>query len=199
MARQWDIRPGKTASRWGESYTSGMGRAHERAPTVSSRPQSQWPHWDSSFIAPIRRCGPGAEDSSRLSVLTRAAGVAFASIIAMDAANCFKNREHILSFCRTLGASNATYVEMMSPDIPIELLILFMRIEVPATISKVLDLTHPGSADLFGVYLGEISKQYGSGSIGFRRSGIVGFGALVTTLSEHTVTAVQGAARQFGF
>jgi hypothetical protein len=90
-------------------------------------------------------------------------------------------------------------VEEMSPDIAIEILKQFMRIEVPGTISEVLDLTHPGSADLFGVYLGEISKQYGSGSIGFRRSGIVGFDALVTTLSEQTVAAVRGAARQLGF
>ena len=147
---------------------------------------------DSSKLAP-------AADSSNLSVLTRTAGVAFATTIAMNTANCFSNPENIRSFCRSIGSSNAAYLKEASPDIPMELFTQFLKIEVPPSVTKLVDLDRPGSGDLFGVYLLEISKRSGLASIGFQRRGILGFDDWVTTLAEQTVTAVQGAARQFGF
>lgn len=142
---------------------------------------------------------PPATDSSSLSVLTRAAGVAFATKIAMNAANCFRDPENIRKFCRSIGASNAAYLERASPDVPMDLLTQFIQIEMPSTVTKVLDLGQPGSGDVFGVFLVEISKRSEFGSIGFQRRGLLGFDMLVTTLAEETVTAVRGAAQQFNF
>lgn len=142
---------------------------------------------------------PPSEDSSQLSLLTRAAGVAFAARVAMNVAQCFRTDENTTKFRRSLGASNAAYVGRHSPDLPMELVMHFVRMDAPKNVTQMLDLMRPGSGDLLGAILLEISRQLRTGSVGFRRTGVVGFDTWATSLAEQTVTSIQKAAQQFGW
>jgi hypothetical protein len=142
---------------------------------------------------------PPNEDYSQLSVLTRAAGVAFAARVAMNAAQCFKNPENLSNFRKSLGASNAAYLSKNSPDLPMEIFTQFVRLEVPRGITQVLDLKWPGSRDLFGIILLHVSEQHEGASVGFQREGILGYKASVVPLVEETISAVQRAALEFSW
>jgi hypothetical protein len=142
---------------------------------------------------------PPSADPSKLSVLTRAAGVAFAARVAMNAANCFRKPENPTNFRRSLGASNAAFLKQNSNDVPMELLTHFVRMELPRTVTKALDLARPGTGDMFGAILLEVSRQNQMGSAGFQRRGIVGFDTWAVSLAEETVSSVQKAAQEFGW
>jgi hypothetical protein len=140
---------------------------------------------------------PPNEDSSQLSVLTRAAGVAFAARVAMGSARRFANEENRTSFNRSLGASTAPYLKESSPDLPMELVLHFINLEVPTTITSALDPENPGSGDGFGAILMEVSNQHRQASVGFQRKGILGFDHWVVSLVEETTSAIQKAANEF--
>jgi hypothetical protein len=142
---------------------------------------------------------PPNEDSSQLSILTRAAGVGFAARVASNTANCFSNAENMRTFRRSLAASTALYLEQNSPDVPMELLLNFMNQEVSPTVTKVLDLKRPGTGDLFGTVLIEVSNQHKGASVGFQRRGVLGFDHWVVSLVEQTISAIERAAQEFGW
>jgi hypothetical protein len=142
---------------------------------------------------------PPNEDSSQLSILTRAAGAAFAARVAMNAAQCFANPENLSNFRKSLGASNAAYIRKNSPDLSMELFTQFVGFQVPHGITKVLDLKWPGSGDLFGIMLLQISEQHKGASIGFQRNDVLGYDSLVVSLVEQTTSAIQQAAQEFSW
>jgi len=142
---------------------------------------------------------PPNEDRSELSVLTRAAGTAFAARVAMNTSECFANPENSSIFRKALGASMAAYLGEKSPDLPMELFMQFVRLDVPEGITKILDLKWPGSSDLFGIILMTASEQYSGGSVGFQRGGILGYSTIVVPLVEQTISAIERAAQEFGW
>jgi hypothetical protein len=151
------------------------------------------------YCADTNRMPPN-EDSSQLSVLTRAAGVAFAMRITDNAAGlCFTKPENHSIFCQSLTASAAPYLMENSPDLPMELLQQFINLKVPPTVTMVVAPEKPGTDDLFGVILREVSNRYGVGSVGFQRRGVLGFDHWVLTLIEETTSVIQKAAREFGW
>lgn len=139
---------------------------------------------------------PPMEDSSRLSILTRAAGVAFAAKVAMSAAQCFSNQENYRNFVRSLAAASADYVSAHSPDVPVALITHFVHLPKPNKVTQLLDLQQPGNGDMFEAFLGEISNQNGV-TVAFQRSGPIGFETCAVTLAEQTVSSIQKAAAEF--
>jgi hypothetical protein len=151
------------------------------------------------YCADTNRMPPN-EDSSQLSVLTRAAGVAFAARITDNAAGlCFSKPENHSIFCRSLTASAVPCLKDNSPDLPVELLQQFLNLKVPPTVTVASNPEKPGTDDLFGVILEEISNQHGLASVGFQRRGILGFDQWVVSLVEETTSAIQKAANEFGW
>jgi hypothetical protein len=70
---------------------------------------------------------------------------------------------------------------------------------VPPTVTIALNPEKPGTDDLFGVILGEISNLHRLASVGFMRRGILGFDHWVVSLVEETTSAIQKAANEFGW
>jgi len=93
----------------------------------------------------------------------------------------------------------AAYLGEKSPDLPMELFMQFVRLDVPEGITKILDLKWPGSSDLFGIILMTASEQYSGGSVGFQRGGILGYSTIVVPLVEQTISAIERAAQEFGW
>ena len=140
---------------------------------------------------------PPMEDRSNLSILTRAAGIAFAAKIAMNAAQCFSKQENIRNFNRSIGAANASYVSQHSSEVPMALVTQFVHLAAPSTVTMILNLREPGTGDMFGVFLKEIANQNHGGAVGFQRSGLVGFDTWAVSLAEETVSSIQKAAMNF--
>ena len=160
----------------------------ENAPSMSAKGYSVY------CADPQKR--PPMEDQSRLSILTRAAGVAFAAKVAMNAAQCFSRPENFRDFGRAIGAANAAYMSEHDPNVPLELVTQFVHFVPPRDVRQLLDLNKPGTDDLFGAFLREISSQNGV-AVGFQRSGVVGFGTFAVTLASETVSSIQRAAVEF--
>lgn len=139
---------------------------------------------------------PPMEDGSKLSILTRAAGVAFAAKVAMKAAQCFSNQENYRNFVHSLAAASADYVSVQSPDVPMALVTQFVHLPVPSNVTQLLDLKEPGTGDVLEVFLGEISNQNGV-TVGFQRSGPIGFETWAVTLAEQTAFSIHKAAMEF--
>jgi len=142
---------------------------------------------------------PPPEDRSRLSILTRAAGVAFAAKLAMNAAGCFSKEENMAKFRRALGASTASYLKVHSPDLPMELLLQFVGLNAPPNITTMLNLDKPGSDDFLEVLLRSVSGQIDDARIAFQRGGVMGFDMLAIPLAEQTVVMIQKAGAEFGW
>jgi len=140
---------------------------------------------------------PPVEDASKLSTLTRAAGVAFAAKLALQAAHqFFANPANKEKFIRSNGASCMAYLRENSPDIAPELLLQFVHMKLPQGMPLV-DYEQPGTGDLFGAFLKSVSEQNAGPSIGFQRRGILGFDTLVVELSRQTIAMIQKAATDF--
>jgi hypothetical protein len=139
---------------------------------------------------------PPMEDGSKLSILTRAAGVAFAAKVAMNAAHCFSDQENYRKFKHSLGSANASYLSMHGPDVPLPLIEQFVTLPVPKTATEILDFNMPGTGDVFEVLLKEISNLNGV-AVGFQRRGPIGFETWVVTLAEQMVSSIQKAAMEF--
>ena len=140
---------------------------------------------------------PPMEDSSKLSILTRAAGVAFAAKVAMNVAHCFSDGNY-RKFKRSLASATASYLSLHSRDVPLSLVEQFLVLPMPKKMTQLLDLDKPGTDDVFGVFLEEISKQNGV-AVGFQRGGPIGFETLAVVLAEQTVASIQRAASEFGW
>lgn len=149
-----------------------------------------------AFECPDPSERPPMEDRSKLSILTRAAGVAFAAKVAMNAAHCFSDEENYRKFKSSLGSANASYLSLHGSDVPLPLIEQFVLLPVPKTLAQILDLNKPGTDDLFEVFLKEISNQ-NDVAVGFQRSGPIGFDTWVVTLAEETVSSIQRAASEF--
>jgi hypothetical protein len=141
---------------------------------------------------------PPLENSSRLSALTRAAGVAFAARVAMNAANCFTKKDNLSKFRRSIGAGNTAYLKENCPELRMDLVVEYVNLEAPPTVSSVLDFKAPGTDDLLGVFLDDIVRRRKSTEhIAFQRGGILGFDTWVVPLVEQIILKTQQAGREF--
>lgn len=183
----------------GRTLYLGHGK-HAGAPTrfIFDSAETMIAHGYSVYCVDPKRMPP-SEDSSKLSIFLRAAGAGFAARVAMNAAQCFANPESLSDFRKALGASNAAYLRKNSPDLSMELFTQFVSFQVPHGITKVLDLKWPGSGDLFGIMLLQISEQHDGAAIGFQRNGVLGYDAQAVLLVEQTISAIQQAAQEFGW
>jgi len=140
---------------------------------------------------------PPAEDSSELSKHTRAAGIAFASTCAFSTASILMNKANATAFSRHMGESIRPELHRLNLGMMLDLLLHYTRLPRPAGVTKVLNPGEPGANDLLSVFLQEINKQIGT--VGFRRTGVLGFDAIAVPLVEETVKVVSAATQKFGW
>jgi hypothetical protein len=183
----------------GRTLYLGHGKTH-RTPNCSffDSPQAMAAAGYAVYCDDPSRMPPN-EDSSELSLLTRAAGIAFAARVAMNASEYFASPDNRSTFRKAIGASTAAYLAEGGRGLSIDLVTHFVRLDAPRGITQVLDLKSPGSNDLFGVLLKEVSERSREASIGFQRGGILGYSAVVGPLATETTSAVQRAAQEFGW
>lgn len=162
-----------------------------------------------AICSPDLNPNPPVENSSKLSTLTAAAGIAFATSVAMTAAeNLFRVPENRSRFHRAVtSAVSHALVERCRddfPDLPIQfrplgycrdvppqLLNHFLRLGHGYHLSQMLNPYHPGTGDLLEVYLSEISRQYQDGTVAFMEGF---FHSEAIKLMAETVSAVTRAA-----
>lgn len=139
---------------------------------------------------------PPGEDSSKLSILTRAVGVVFASLVVTNTAGCFAKRENFSHFTRSVGATTMAYVKQNSPDVSQELILELFNMKRSQTVRYLLDFERPGIGDHFGVLLKSISSR-GPAAVGFARTGILGFDTWALSLAQETAASIEKAAQEF--
>jgi hypothetical protein len=142
---------------------------------------------------------PPVEDASELSLRTRAAGVAFAAVVAINAANCFSSRENVNQFCRSLGQGIGSRLREMNSGLTWELVLEYSKVQQPPNTTKIVNLANSGTGDFFGAILQAVANRSRGESVGFQRSGVLGFDLLTVPLAEETVSKIQQAAREFGW
>jgi len=142
---------------------------------------------------------PAMEDSSELSLHTRAAGIALAVQSSLAAASNFMRRSDANrgDFCRSVGAESKTALTQLNSGITMERVLRFVNLPTPEGVSKVLTLEKPGTNDLLGVYLEELSKHTIKGSFGFQRTGVLGFDLVAVPLVQETVQKIRAACENF--
>jgi hypothetical protein len=141
---------------------------------------------------------PPMEDSSSLSVHTRAAGIAFAAQLAVTAAeNHFSRQENFRQFCRSLGSGTRAELDELRSVVTSELVLHYLDLPV-AIGSTVLNLENPGTEDRLAVFLGEVSKQVGY-AVAFQRGGVLGFNFIAVPLAREIVVKVREAGQRFAW
>lgn len=140
---------------------------------------------------------PPAEDSSELSKQTRAAGITFAARCSSDAASNFMKKANAATFSRSMGHSVRIQMCEQKLDITPDMLLRYNRLPRPAGVTRILEMEEPGTNDLLSVFLQEISRQ--NRTVGFRRTGVLGFDTIAVALAVETVKVVSAAAQKFGW
>lgn len=145
---------------------------------------------------PVSR--PALENSSELSVQARVAGIAFATQLTLTAASNFmRNDATCRDFNRSVGAESKSALTQLNSGITIEQVLHFLNLPATEGVSKVLTLEKPGTNDLLGAYLEELSKKAGSGCVGFQRTGVLGFDVVAVPLVQETVQKIRAACTNF--
>ena len=146
---------------------------------------------------PLNR--PVMEDSSELSKQTRAAGIAFAVQLCLAASSNFMRKEaNRTDFQRSVGAGTGAGLSALKSGIEIEAVTHFINIR-SGEISQILDMKNPGTGDILGVYLQELNRQKGNGSIGFQRGNVLGFDVAAVPLAQETVIKIRQACKDFNW
>jgi hypothetical protein len=141
---------------------------------------------------------PAMENSSELSLHTRAAGIALATQLTITAASNFiRSDANRRDFLRSLAPGTKTELTQLNSGITMERVLRFVNLPAPERVSKVLALEKPGTNDLLGVYLEELSKHTIKGSLGFQRTGILGFDLVAVPLVQETVQKIRAACEDF--
>jgi len=78
-----------------------------------------------------------------------------------------------------------------------ERLLRFVNLPATKGVPQSLNLEQPATNDVLGVYLKELSKQTPLGSVGFQRTGILGFDTVAVPLAEETVPKIREACEKF--
>jgi hypothetical protein len=143
---------------------------------------------------------PPAEDSSELSKQTRALGIAFAVSCPMAAAsNFFARKENRDTFNRSLGVGNKSALDRLNLEALMAEVLRYINLPAKAKARTVLNLEKPGTDDMLGVFLEDLSKFIPNISVGFQRSGILGFDAIAVPLAEETLVKMHAASKKFGW
>jgi hypothetical protein len=139
---------------------------------------------------------PPAEDSTKLSEHTRAAGIAFAATCAFTAAFNFMKKPNANVFSRHMGEAIYPELHRLNLGVMLDLVRHYNSLRRPAG-TKVLNLDKPGANDLLFLFLQEIGKH--NGTVGFQRTGALGFNTIALPLAEETVKMVSAATVKFGW
>jgi hypothetical protein len=103
---------------------------------------------------------PAMEDASELSRQTRAAGIAFATRSTLAAASNFmRNEANYRDFTRSVGAESRAALAQLNSGVTIEQVVRFFNLAEAERVFKSLTLEKPGTNDLLGLYLAELSKK----------------------------------------
>ena len=146
------------------------------------------------ICSPSLNPNPPVEDSSRLPVLTGAAGISFAASLTLTAAeNLFRLPENRSRFHSAMAPAVSRALMEHCPDISPELLNQFIRLGHGYHLRQMLNPDHPGTGDLLGVHLSEISRMYQDGSVAFME-GFFYWEAI--NLMAETVSAVEREANK---
>jgi hypothetical protein len=138
---------------------------------------------------------PAMEDASELSLQTCAAGVAFAIKLAFTVVeNAMRNKANREDFYRSVAAESEK--ALLNSGITMERVSHFIHLPRPEGVSRIL-AEKPGTNDLLGVYLAELSKTIGSGCVGFQRTGILGFDVIVVPLVQETLQKMRTACANY--
>jgi hypothetical protein len=78
-----------------------------------------------------------------------------------------------------------------------ERLLSFVNLRAAKGVPEVLNLEKPATNDVLGVYLEVLSKQTLNGSVGFQRTGILGFDTVAVPLAQETVLKIRAACEKF--
>jgi hypothetical protein len=138
---------------------------------------------------------PSAEDSSELSKQTRAAGVTLALRCSSNAAYNFMKKANADTFSRSMGHSIRIEMSEQDLDVTPDMLLRYNRLPRPAGITRIVEIKEPGTNDLLSVFLQEISRQ--NRTVGFRRTGALGFDVIAVPLAVETVKMVSAATQKF--
>ncbi|MGO8720444.1 MAG: hypothetical protein ACLQMO_14710 [Acidobacteriaceae bacterium] len=142
---------------------------------------------------------PPMEDQSDLSLHCRVAGIALATHLAIAlSSGFFKNQEHRSAFNRSMGQASRDKLIELDSGITIELFTHYIHLQDPS-VNIVLNQELPGSGDFLGMYLNEAAKHSPNGSVGFQKSGILGFEDMSSALLQETATSLQAATARFGW
>jgi hypothetical protein len=138
---------------------------------------------------------PPAENSSDLYRQTRAAGIALAVRCSIAAAYNFMREGNASAFSRSMGQSTRDAMERQNLDITSDMVMRYLRLQLPAGVTHILNFDTPGTGDAFGLYLDEIRKN--DERVAFRRTGVLGFDLLAKPLAAETVRGISEAAQKF--
>jgi hypothetical protein len=147
---------------------------------------------------PLNR--PSMEDRSQLSMGARALGMAFAVQLCLTASSNFmRNDANRRDFHHALGSGNKGELAALSGQPTMEQVLRFFNLPPNAEVSQVLNTKQPGTDDLLGTYLRELSKQEGAGRTAFQREGVLGFDLVASPLAQETVVKIREACGKFGW
>jgi hypothetical protein len=143
---------------------------------------------------------PPLEDPSVLSKQCRALGIAFAVRCSITAAsNFFASGGNQDTFQRSLGSSNRSELERLNLGISLGDVLHYLKLPVFDKVSEVLNLEKPGIDDGLAVFLGDLSKSIPNVSVGFQRTGLLGFDVVAVPIAEQTLLSVHTASQKFGW
>jgi hypothetical protein len=140
------------------------------------------------------------EDDSQLSKHARAAGIAFASRLAINAVgNYFVAASNREQFNRAMGQRTREALLEIGCGVTFDLVLHYGKLPTQQGVDRMLDLDIPGDGDVFNIVLRELSTQIPGKSVGFQRRGVNGFDLIVVPLAEQTVLGIKGAADKYGW
>jgi len=146
---------------------------------------------------PLNR--PPMEDQSDMSLNCRAAGIALATHLSIALSSGFFNKqENRSAFNRSMGQASREKLVELDTGVTVELFTLYTHLQ-DSSVKRVLNEESPGSGDLLGLYLQEAAKHSPNGSVGFQRSGILGFESMSSALLQETAAKLQDATSRFGW
>jgi hypothetical protein len=137
-----------------------------------------------------------AEDSSALSIHCRAVSMALATHLGMFCSRYFSKQDSKSAFNRAMGSGTAEKLRQLNSDVTVELFQRYTHMTIPSGL-KFVNKEIPGEADLLGFYMNEAAKTSSTCTIGFQRTGILGFAALSVALMDQTITAFEDALAKF--
>ncbi len=138
---------------------------------------------------------PPAEDLSVLSIHCRAIGMAFATHLALSCARFFKSGENKSAFNRAAGQGTRDRLIELNRGVTVEIFKQYTYMKLPEL--ELLNQEAPGQDDLLGFYLSELAKTLPTYSVGFQRTGALGFAAPSVSLMNQTVTGFESALSKF--